>query len=83
LNGSYWDRGGDAIGLAAGWLKTSRDYRSFAAVGNTEQVGELYYRYRISKQFELSPSLQYIGHPGGDTAAEAIKVLGLRAQLNY
>jgi high affinity Mn2+ porin len=83
LNGSYWDRGGDALGLAAGWLKTSRDYRSFAAVGNTEQVGELYYRYRISKQFELSPNLQYIGHPGGDTAAEAIKVLGLRAQLNY
>lgn len=83
LNGSYWNRGGDAIGLAAGWLKTSRDYRNFAAVGNVEQIGEVYYRYRISKQFELSPSFQYIGNPGGDHTAEAIKILGLRAQLSY
>lgn len=83
LNASYWNRGGDAFGLAGGWLKTSADYRSFADVGNAERVGELYYRYRISKQFELSPNFQYIGKPGGDTTAEAIKILGLRAQLNY
>ncbi|HJV83475.1 carbohydrate porin [Noviherbaspirillum sp.] len=83
LNGSYWNRGGDVLGLAAGWLRTSQDYRSFANVGNAERVGELYYRYRISKQFELSPNFQYIGHPGGDSTAEAIKILGLRAQLNY
>lgn len=83
INGAYWSRGGDSVGLAAGWLKSSGDYRDFAAAGNAERVGELYYRYRISKQFELSPSFQYIGKPGGDSDADAEKILGLRAQLTY
>ncbi len=83
LNGSYWDRGGDALGLAAGWLRTSKAYRSFAAVDSSERVAEAYYRYRISKQFDLSPNFQYISHPGGDSSVEAIKVFGLRAQLTY
>lgn len=83
INGSYWDRGGDSVGLAAGLLKSSREYRNFAAVSSAEQVGELYYRYRISKQFELSPHFQYIGNPGGDGTAAAVKLLGLRAQLTY
>lgn len=83
VNGSYWDRGGDSVGLAAGLLKSSGGYRNFAAVGSAEQVGEVYYRYRISKQFELSPSFQYIGNPGGDGTLDAVKILGLRAQLTY
>ena len=83
LNGSYWNRGGDVLGMAAGWLRTSQDYRNFAVVGNAERASELYYRYRVNNQFELSPSFQYIGNPGGDSTAEAIKVLGLRAQLTY
>lgn len=83
INGSYWDRGGDSIGLAAGVLKSSRDYRSFASAASAERVGELYYRYRISKQFELSPSFQYIDNPGGDSTIDALKILGLRAQITY
>ncbi|UMR32128.1 carbohydrate porin [Massilia sp. MB5] len=46
-------------------------------------MAELYYRYRINKQFELSPNIQYIGHPGGDRGADAMKILGVRAQLTY
>ena len=83
FNGSYWSRGGDSLGVAAGLLKSSREYRDFAAVGTAEHVAELYYRYRINKQFELSPNFQYIGNPGGDSAADAVKILGLRAQLIY
>jgi len=86
--GAYWNRGADNLGLALGWLKTSGGYRAFtstagAPAGGAERVGELYYRYRISKQFELSPSVQYIGNPGGDSSAEAIKLLALRAQITY
>lgn len=83
VNGSYWGRGGDSMGLAAGLLKSSRDYRNFAGVTSSEQVAEVYYRYRINNQFELSPSLQYIGNPGGDGTLSAAKVFGLRAQLTY
>lgn len=87
INGSYWSRDGDSLGLAAGWLKTSQDYRDFIATtstaGGAERIAEMYYRFRVSKQFELSPNFQYIGNPAGDGSADAVKILGLRAQLAY
>ncbi|MFZ5583494.1 MAG: carbohydrate porin [Pseudomonadota bacterium] len=98
LGGSYWDRGGDSLGLAFGLLRTSKEFSgessfvdadgdgipdyNFNASG-AERVAEVYYRYRINKQFELSPDLQYLGRPGGDATAKAIKVLGMRAQLTF
>ncbi|MDC8756639.1 carbohydrate porin [Janthinobacterium fluminis] len=83
FGGSYWGRAGDSVGMAAGWLNTSRDYRGASAAAGAERVAELYYRYRINKQFELSPNLQYIGRPAGDNSVGAMKILGLRAQLSY
>jgi len=83
FNGAYWDRSGDSIGLAAGWLKTSADYQAWGAAGGAERVAELYYRYRVGRQFELSPNFQYIGNPAGDARASAIKIIGLRAQITY
>lgn len=106
FNGSYWSRGGDAIGLAAGWLRASNGYRAAGGthdlLGNddpadlttlddninfnpagAEKVAELYYRFRINKQFKLSPDFQYIRRMGGNSGASNAKVLGLRAQLSY
>lgn len=86
-NGSYWSRGGDSLGLALGWLRTSDAYRDFTAtttaINGAERVAELYYRYRVSKQFELSPSLQVIGNPGGDPSAQDVRILGLRSQFTF
>lgn len=86
-NGSYWSRGGDSMGLALGWLRTSDAYRDFtasdSAISGTERVAELYYRFRVNQQFELSPSLQVIGNPGGDPAAQAVRILGLRSQFTF
>lgn len=91
-NGSYWSRGGDSLGLALGWLRTSDAYSNYklnldpngSTVNNgSERVAELYYRFRISKQFELSPSLQYIGNPGGDPAAQNVRIVGLRSQFTF
>ena len=86
-NGSYWSRGGDSLGLALGWLRTSDAYRDFTAsttaINGAERVAELYYRFRVSKQFELSPSLQVIGNPGGDPSAQDVRILGLRSQFIF
>lgn len=96
--GSPWHRAADAIGFAAGSLKTSPDYKSIGGSGDlvgdgsgifhytpgdSERLFELYYRYRISPQFALSPDLQWIERPGGNPEAKSIKVLGLRANLNF
>ena len=98
FNGAYWNRGADAIGLAGGWLQASGDYRAAGGSGDldsdgtpdftfmpdgAEKVAELYYRYRISPQFELSPDFQHVWRMGGNPGAKNVSVLGLRAQLHY
>lgn len=70
--------GNDAPNNAA----TVVDNINFSPNGQ-EMVLEIYYRYRISRQFELSPDFQYIWQLGADPDADNIKILGLRAQLMY
>jgi hypothetical protein len=98
FNGGYWGRGGDAIGVGGSWLKTSATYRSLGGSGDingdgsadfaftpagAEQVAEIYYRYRISPQFEVSPDVQWIGHAAGNPDAKDVTVIGLRANFAY
>lgn len=89
FGGSYWRRGGDAIGVSLGWLKLSDDYKTLApslvnfAASGSEQIAEIYYRYRINGQLTLSPNLQMIRHAGGDQNASMMSAYGLRAQINF
>lgn len=98
IGGYYWDRSADALGIALGSQRSSRDFRNQAATldadgdgqpdfgyraQGSEQVLELYYRYRLHKQFELSPDFQYLRHPGGNAEGNAIKAVGLRAQVSF
>ena len=106
FGGSYWNRAADAIGLAVGWLRSSKDYRAAGGthdlLGNddptnavtltdninfaprgAEKVAEIYYRYRLTKQFELTPNFQWIARPAANPDASDIKIFGVRAQLAY
>ncbi|MEY2116403.1 MULTISPECIES: carbohydrate porin [Rhodanobacter] len=98
INGSYWNRGADAIGIAGAWLGASGNYRAFGGSGDldgdgladfrftpgdAERLAEIHYRYRISRQFELSPNFQYVWKMGANPKAGGVSVLGLRAQLSY
>lgn len=98
FNGSYWDRGADAIGLALGTSRTSGDFRAqsatvdadangvpdygFAATG-WEQVAEAYYRFHVHERFELTPDFQYIRNPAGNAEAQAVTIVGVRANLAF
>ena len=98
FGGSYWDRGADAMGVAVGQMCTSADFERDAPVldangdgtpdfgydaGGSERVAEVYYRWRINKQFELSPDLQHVSRPAGNGAANDASLIGLRAQLTF
>lgn len=98
FGGSYWNRAGDAIGIALGANRTSGDFRKDALTldadgdGNAdygfkargyEKMLEAYYRYRINSHFELTPDIQWINDPAGNTSASDVKILGLRAQIVY
>lgn len=98
LSGSYWQRGADSVGIAFGAQRVSADFGNdsltldangdgvpdfgYAAAG-AEKVLELYYRYRINKQFELSPDLQLVARPAGNGTMPTLKMLGLRAQVTF
>lgn len=98
FNGSYWDRGGDTLGVGASWLKSSGAFRAAGGSGDfdgdgvadfsyapsgAEKVAEIYYRYRISPQLSLTPDLQWSGQAGANSEARSVKVLSLRANIAY
>jgi hypothetical protein len=98
FGGSYWGRGGDALGAAVGQLSTSADFRNDAptldadadgsadfgyAASGAERLIELYYRWRVHAQFEISPNLQRVERPAGNGAANDSNLIGLRAQLTF
>lgn len=98
VTGNAWGRGADSLGLAVGWLRASGDFKAQSAMldadgtggpdfgwsaSGAEQLAEVYYRWRVNPQFELSPDYQFIRHSGANGAAGTAHILGLRAQLTY
>lgn len=96
IGGSYWSRGADAFGVAFGVNRSSEEFRSnsaqvadaagrpvfgFAAHG-AERLAEIYYRFRVHRNFEISPDFQLIRDPAGNPAARPVKLVGVRIQLN-
>jgi len=91
IGGDYWGRAADSVGIAAGLLRTSNEYRDatadrtlvgYAASG-TERIAELYYRFHVNKHFDVTPDLQWIQRPGGDGSAPDIFVGGVRARVGF
>lgn len=99
LSGSYWGRAADSLGIAGAWLQSGKGYRTTTAIAylddshtqnafnftpqGAEKVAEIYYRYRLSPQFELSPDFQYVTNGGGNGDAKSVKVFALRANIAY
>ena len=99
FSGSYWNRGADAIGIAGAWLQSGKAYRTSTASAwlddnqsqlaytftpqGAEQIAEVYYRYHLSPQFELSPDFQYVTNGGGNADAKSVKVFAVRANIAY
>ncbi|MDP2752094.1 MAG: carbohydrate porin [Rhodocyclaceae bacterium] len=91
LSGNSWSRAADSVGIAYGALRTSAGYRDYAptmatdpyAASGSEKQAELYYRYKVNGNVELSPHVQWIGRPGGNEAAANVKLFGLRAKVGF
>jgi aryl carrier-like protein len=99
LNGSYWGRAADAIGIAGAWLQSGKAYRNSTVTAwlddaqtqaaftftprGAEKLAEIYYRLRIAPQFELTPDFQYVVDGGGNSNGKAVKVFALRANIAY
>jgi hypothetical protein len=96
--GNDWGRSGDSLGVALAWLPTSAEFRAnsatldadadsnpdfgYAATG-AEQLAEIYYRIRLNGQLELTPDIQVIRKPGGDSSAPTATIIGLRGKASF
>jgi high affinity Mn2+ porin len=98
LGGASWGRPADRAGLAFGWLNPSSAFKTAAPTldadgdgeldfgftpSGAENQAELFYAWQINNNFQLSPSVQWVGQPGGDSSADDIVVLGLRAKAAF
>jgi porin len=66
------------IGYANGRFADTDDP---AGLRGGEQVIELYYRASLTHHISLSPGVQYIQDPGGETGSRDVLIVGLRAQV--
>lgn len=94
ITGASFGRPDDAIGFGYGMTlmgKTYKDYKQSASSGfkaGAEQYMELYYNIAVAeapqmKGFHVSPDIQYVINPGGDTSATKVFIYGIRLQTFF
>lgn len=91
FSGAGWGRDDDGIGLAWGWLRSSKEFRRASAslqdygydASGAEQVAELYYRYAVNDHLSLTPDLQFVHRPGANDDEDSIYAFGVRALYGF
>lgn len=87
IEGKPWGREDDVLGLAAGQVFPSHNYKKANSLrAKTEGHFEAYYSFKVNKHVTLSPDVQVIWNPYGKDAAngdDTIIVGGLRSQIDF
>ncbi|MEK6791796.1 MAG: carbohydrate porin [Deltaproteobacteria bacterium] len=94
LSGAIVGRSEDAAGIAYGITSMGRTYRGYLKSSNPqfnaghEHYFELYYNIAIGSAtgntgFHITPDIQYVMNPGGDTAASKEVIYGIRLQTFF
>jgi high affinity Mn2+ porin len=83
LSGELWQRRNDTFGVAFGKTLLTDDYKKANADTGNESYVESYYRWGVTERFAISGDLQWVKNAGGNSLADDIYILGLRAQLGF
>ncbi len=79
IRGVRWNREHDVLGLAVSQALINNKIEN----DDTETLFEAYYSIAFSEQLYISPDIQIIDNPGGDSDNDTVVVLGTRAQVNF
>jgi len=79
VRGTKWSRENDVLGIAVAQAIVNDDLDP----DDTETLVEIYYNYAVNDQLSISPDIQIIDSPGGDSDNDTVVVLGARAQVNF
>ncbi len=98
FGGYYWERSGDALGVAWGWLDATDDFEDASATvdadgdgtpdfgytaDGAEQIAEVYYRWQLHSQLEITPDFQLVHNPGANDDADLMKIVGVRMKAAF
>ena len=94
IGGDIFGRANDAIGIGYGMAVMGKDYKDYKKNSSSgfkagaEHYMELYYNIAIADAaqnagFHISPDIQYVINPGGDTNANKVFIYGIRLQTFF
>ena len=94
ITGNAFSRPNDVIGLGYGQTLMGKDYKDYKKSSSAgfesgaEQYMEVYYNIAVdgaaqSTGFHISPDIQYVINPGGDTNATKLFIYGVRLQAFF
>lgn len=77
--GTFRTRDDDSAGVYLSWVKLNRD----AGFTDDEFVVELFYRAMVTPAVSLTPDLQIIVNPGGDSGVDTAIVASIRLEIVF
>ncbi|MDH4228687.1 MAG: carbohydrate porin [Nitrospirota bacterium] len=88
LGGALWGREADAVGIGYGVVQANGknpEWVATAGIANPDDEThlEVYYSLAVSDHLAFTADVQQIGSNGGDPAADAIRIYGVRGQINF
>jgi len=87
LSAAATGREDDVLAIAVGAAMLGDDWENaLDAAGGTprdEYHVEAYYNWKVNDNLSLSPDLQWVCNPNGDSDNNPVWVFGIRAQLSF
>lgn len=94
VSGAAFNRENDHLGFGYAATYMGKEYRGFLKASNpnldtgTERYMELYYNYAVGDATDvtglhISPDIQYVMNPAGDTGATKVFIYGVRLQTFF
>jgi high affinity Mn2+ porin len=96
VNGAFWNRPNDTVGLAGVVNSISRSQQQYFADGgqgilagdgaldySLEKTLETYYKFQIWKTFNVTADYQYVIDPAYNAARGPVSIVGLRLHWDF
>lgn len=83
VSGMAFNRPDDVIGIGLAYTMISDAYKDASGLDGNELYAEAYYNITVKESFQISPDIQYIVNPGGNSDQDPFLVYGVRAGVMF
>jgi hypothetical protein len=83
ISGATFNRTEDVIGVGLAFNRISDAYKKASGLDSDEFLAEAYYNIAVKEGFQVTPDIQYIANPGGNSDKDSFVVYGVRAGVMF